>query len=188
MTDSLATAIDIALVAAVSAWIGVAGAFLASLNPHAPSRDAMVVPPSTESGCIPEGAFLPDTDEPEPEMPVDRLIDEDFLAALAAVESGGDDSAVNAREDAHGRFQVRAAALADANRILGEDYTLAEMHDPAKAERVVRAYLGHYGSRLAAPTREDLARVWNGGPRGHERAATRDYGARFRALWEDRHA
>jgi hypothetical protein len=185
----LSATVDFALVFAVAAWVGIAAAFLASLTP----------PPSTSpavsaSGAFPRGGWVtagepssrPETNQTM-HTPVQYIIDARFLAALAAVESGGDDSAVNEREDAHGRFQIRAAALADANRILCTDYTLADCHDPAVAVRVVRAYLGHYGASLRAPTPDALARIWNGGPNGYRREATRGYAERFhRAYLEAR--
>lgn len=111
-----------------------------------------------------------------------------FLDALAAVESGGDDSAVNAKEDAHGRYQIRAAYLADANEYAHTAYTLADCHDPAIARRVVEAYLTRWGNALARTgrlvTARDLARIHNGGPSGWRKSATLDYASRFEAALE----
>jgi len=116
-------------------------------------------------------------------------VSEEFLARIAAVESGGNDAAVNAREDAHGRYQIRAPYLADANEALGTAYTLADCHDPAIAAAVVRAYLMRYGTAFErrtgrAATPVDLARIHNGGPRGAEKAATAEYGNAFLDLME----
>lgn len=112
-------------------------------------------------------------------------VSEDFLARLAAVESGANDAAINFAEGAYGRYQVREPYLADANAALGTSYTLAEMHDPRKAAAVVRAYLLRYGAAFERrvgreATDEDLARIHNGGPRGAERDATLGYAERFR--------
>ena len=106
-----------------------------------------------------------------------------FLDALAFVESEHDDEAVNAVENAHGRYQIRQPYLDDANEKLGTAYTLADMHDPAKAEQVVRAYLERYGSAYLAktgnaPTVEVLARIHNGGPNGWSKYATKAYARR----------
>ena len=198
----LSLALDYVLVAAVSAWIGIAGAFLASLTPttnQAAVRGVVPVLPekpecvghATDAAPLPEPE--PETEEPEMRMPVDRLIDEDFLSALAAIESGGDYSAWNREEDAHGLYQIRPAYLSDANAILGRKMDIWQMHDPSDAAAAVRAYLTRYGNAYAKRTgkpvtREVLARIHNGGPRGAERSATEDYGARFRAIWEARHA
>ena len=117
------------------------------------------------------------------------MFPECLLIRLAQIESGRDDSAINQTEDAHGRYQIRAAYLADANEALGTSYTLADCHDPRIAEAVVRAYLLRYGcawerrtGRTATPV--VLARIHNGGPRGPEKAATADYGEAFLDLME----
>lgn len=117
-------------------------------------------------------------------------IDTAFLEALAEVESNGNDAAVNEREDAHGRYQIRAGYLADANEALGTSYTLEDMHDPAKAEEVVRAYLLRYGQAYERRTGHlatdgVLARIHNGGPRGAEKAATVPYLAKFVGVAEE---
>ena len=189
---ALDRAMDFPLAAAVGFALGVAGAFLASLTPPDPSP-AVSTRASAFRGAGWGEAAGDSFNAPEPATTNEQTmtatrIPADFLDAIAAVETNTDDSAVNTREDAHGRFQIRAAYLADANRILGTSYTLADMHDQAKAERVVLAYLRHYGTERGVTSLYDLARIHNGGPRGAEREATADYGARFRAIWEARHA
>ena len=120
--------------------------------------------------------------------PAEIAADADFLRALATVESRGRDDAVNAAEDAHGRYQIRAAYLADANEYAGTSYTLADCHDPAIARAVVCAYLTRYGNALARTgrlvTARDLARIHNGGPRGWKKSATLGYAERFEAALE----
>lgn len=118
-------------------------------------------------------------------------IDTAFLEALAEVESNGNDAAVNTAEDAHGRYQIRQAYLTDANRILGTSYTLADMHDPVLAERVVRAYLLNYGNAYERNTGYKanpyiLARIHNGGPRGYAKESTYEYGMRVAQLRGDK--
>lgn len=189
----LDAAMDFPLAAAVGLALGVAGAFLASLTPPDPSPAVSTRASAFRCAGWGEAAgdsfTAPQETAPAMHTPLRVLVDARFLAALAAVESGGDDAAVNEREDAHGRYQIRSAALADANRILCTSYTLADCHDPAVAARIVRAYLGHYGAALSAPTPTALARIWNGGPNGYKRDATRGYAERFhRAYLEARHA
>lgn len=188
----LDAAMDFPLAAAAGFALGIAGAFLAAI----PGPDPSPAVSTRESAFrfAGWGEAAGDSSTPAPQgpdqtmhTPLRVLVDARFLAALAAVESGGDDAAVNEREDAHGRYQIRASALADANRILCTDYTLADCHDPAVAARIVRAYLGHYGAALSAPTPTALARIWNGGPNGYKRDATRGYAERFhRAYMEAR--
>lgn len=167
--------VNLALVGAVALWIGIAGAFLASLTPTG-GREAAVQNLPPPGGAAAGDILRPAADE----LPAG------LLDRLAALESGGDDAAVNAAEDAHGRWQVRAGYLADGNAEAGTSYALAEMHDPAKAETIVRAYLSRYGRAFAAragraPTAEELARIHNGGPRGAESPRTLAYAAAFAA-------
>ena len=178
----LDAAMDFPLAAAVGLALGLAGAFLASLTPPAPSPAV-----STSARAFPcggRGETAGDSSCPAPAPENARMeIDQTLLDAIAAVETNGNDAAINFAEDAHGRYQIRAGYLADGNAALGTRYTLAEMHDPDKAARIVTAYLTRYGSAWErrtglTATDEVLARLHNGGPRGPDKSATRDYAAR----------
>lgn len=104
-----------------------------------------------------------------------------LLLAIATVESGNDPTKVNHAEDAYGLFQVRQPVLDDVNadnqlRSLG--FTLKDCLEPRLAQMVFRLYISYWASpsrlgRIA--TDEDIARIWNGGPSGHKRAATIPY-------------
>jgi hypothetical protein len=100
-----------------------------------------------------------------------------FLDALAQVESGGDDDAVGDGGKAIGRLQVWEIywtdAVAHAPCIEG---VYEDCKGKAYAERVVMAYLHRYGKKaLADKDYEKLARIHNGGPRGHRKNATMKY-------------
>lgn len=181
----LDAAMDFPLAAAVGFALGLAGAFLASLTPPAPSPAVSTRESAFRFAGWGEAAG--DSSRPAHAPENARMeIDQTFLDALAAVETNGNDAAINFAEDAHGRYQIRAGYLADGNAALGTRYTLAEMHDPQKAERVVRAYLSRYGRAFERrtgheATAADLARIHNGGPRGAERYDTVGYSVRFLA-------
>ena len=101
----------------------------------------------------------------------------ELLAALIAVESGGNDLA-RGRHGELGALQVRPCVVADVNRIKGTHYRWAEMTNRWAALGVFRIYTGHYctESRLGRPaTNQDLARVWHGGPSGWKRRKTVAY-------------
>jgi hypothetical protein len=179
----LSSTVDAALVFAVAAWVGIAAAFLASLTPPpSPSPAVSAVSAFRDGGWVTAG----DSSSTEPAPENAMTIDQTFLDALAAVETNGNDAAINFAEDAHGRYQIRAGYLADGNAALGTRYTLAEMHDPDKAARIVTAYLTRYGSAWErrtglTATDEVLARLHNGGPSGPDKAATRGYAAKVLA-------
>ena len=100
-----------------------------------------------------------------------------LVAAILAVESGGNDKAIGDHGRARGALQIHAAVVEDVNRRHGTRYTHREMHDRQKAVRVASLYLQTYAPG-ASP--EVQARVWNGGPRGATKAATLGYWARVR--------
>lgn len=181
----LDAAMDFPLAAAAGFALGLAGAFLAAIP--GPDPSPAVSASAYAFRCAGRGEAAGDSFATEPATENARMeIDQTFLDAIAAVETNGNDAAINFAEDAHGRYQIRAAYLADGNAALGTRYTLAEMHDPDKAARIVTAYLTRYGrafERRAGheATAADLARIHNGGPRGAERYATVGYSMRFLA-------
>lgn len=99
-----------------------------------------------------------------------------LLAALIAVESGGNDLARGSRGEL-GALQIRPALVRDVNRIHGTHYRHAEMTNRAVAVRVCVLYVEHYAPGCNAETQ---ARVWNGGPRGAQRGRTLVYWQRVK--------
>ena len=104
---------------------------------------------------------------------------ESLIAALAMVESGGDPQAINPREQAYGLYQMRGAALQDANEHFGTHYRLRDCWDVRIAEKMLLAYLARWKCESSD---EKAARVWNGGPRGHLKRSTLEYWGRVSAL------
>lgn len=104
-----------------------------------------------------------------------------FLNAVRMVESSGNDSAVGDGGAAIGPFQIHRAYWRDAveydRTLLSGEYTDCFRRD--YAEKVVRAYLKRYAPKDASD--EVLARIHNGGPRGHLKTATRKYWVRVKA-------
>lgn len=106
-------------------------------------------------------------------LDLDRLI-----PALEQVESAGNPAAVGDKGRALGILQIWDVVIADVNRAKGTTYTHRDALDPVKARAICRAYLSIYCTprRLGRqPTMEDAARIWNGGPNGHRKAATVKY-------------
>lgn len=101
-----------------------------------------------------------------------------LLAALVLVESGGNVRAVGDGGLAVGPLQIHETTVFDVNRIAGTRFILGDRTDRAKSEAMARIYLGHYVTRERLghePCPADYARVWNGGPTGHQKAATAPY-------------
>jgi hypothetical protein len=97
-----------------------------------------------------------------------------LLSALIQVESGGNDLA-KGRHGELGALQIKPIMVRDVNRIMGTSYAHAQMTNRATATFIARAYLARYGRNLSD---ESIARIWQGGPRGHHRQSTRAYARR----------
>ena len=107
---------------------------------------------------------------------------EGLLKAIAQVESNGDSSAYNHKENAAGPYQIRPVYLKDVNRIVGyEKYRLEDRFDALKAKEMVVTYLSHYGKHKSL---EALARIHNGGPRGDKKKSTLRYWQKVKKAME----
>lgn len=108
------------------------------------------------------------------EDPMERLLD-----AIAQVESRSDPGAVGDGGRAIGTYQIHHSYWQDGTRILGVKWSYKDAVDPVRARAVVRAYLRHYGR---GRTLLDMARIHNGGPKGHEKVSTRGYAQKIEAI------
>ena len=99
-----------------------------------------------------------------------------LLSAIIQVESSGRDSAYNASEDAVGCLQIRQTMVNDINRILKRQgktkrYTYEDRWCRVKSIEMFDVYCKHYNLNSA----EEIARCWNGGPRGMNYQSTSAY-------------
>ncbi len=101
------------------------------------------------------------------------MISEALIAALILVESAGNPAAIGDGGRALGCLQIHAAVVQDVNRAYGTNYHHEDALDARKAVHICRLYLALYAP--AGADHETLARIWNGGPRGHRKAATLAY-------------
>lgn len=105
--------------------------------------------------------------------------------ALIQVESGGDDNAVgdkNLANHAYGCLQIREPVCIDVNRVYGTEHHAQDMlGNRSLSLETFERYMAIYATqkRLGrAPTDQDRARIWNGGPNGYRLAATLGYWAK----------
>ena len=99
-----------------------------------------------------------------------------LLSAIMFVESNYNDSAYHKGEDAVGCLQIRQCMVDDINRILKrqKSYTRFTYDDRwlrHKSIEMFNIYCNHYGLISS----EEIARCWNGGPRGMNKPITADY-------------
>ncbi len=109
-----------------------------------------------------------------------------LLDAIIRVESRGNDSAHAIGEDAVGCLQIRRTMVDDVNRILkrkGVDirYTYHDRWDRNKSIEMFNIFVNHY----KLTTAEDIARCWNGGPRGADKDATVYYWNKVKSELEE---
>ena len=98
-----------------------------------------------------------------------------LLDAIIKVESSDNDSAYHKGEDAVGCLQIRRTMVDDVNRILkrkgasvDEMYTYGDRWERGLSIQMFEIYCNHYNLTQA----EDIARCWNGGPRGNNKPTT----------------
>ena len=99
-----------------------------------------------------------------------------LLSAIIDVESNNNDSAYRADEDAVGCLQIRKCMVDDVNRILRRQksdlrFTYDDRWLRSKSTKMFEIYCKHYGLNTA----EEIARCWNGGPRGMNKPLTSNY-------------
>ena len=107
---------------------------------------------------------------------LDSLSEQEIISALMYVESSNNDSAYNASEDAVGCLQIRKTMVNDVNRILRKRkspvrFTYEDRWCRYKFINMFKIYCKHYNLTTA----EEIARCWNGGPRGLYNPATVNY-------------
>ena len=109
-----------------------------------------------------------------------------ILDAIRTVETGGEadpDRAIGDKGRALGAYQIHRGYWLDATekdpalRALGYE----SVTDREIAERVVIAYLTRYSPDWKLET---VARIHNGGPKGHRKESTLDYARKVRAAME----
>ena len=99
-----------------------------------------------------------------------------LLSAIMFVESSYNDSAYNSYEDAVGCLQIRKTMVNDVNRILRRQksdvrFTYDDRWLRNKSIKMFDIYCKYYGLTTA----EEIARCWNGGPRGMQNEMTANY-------------
>jgi len=99
-----------------------------------------------------------------------------LLSAIMFVESSYNDSAYHKGEDAVVCLQIRKCMVNDVNRILRrQKLDLRFSNDDRwlrnKSIKMFDIYCKHYGLTTA----EEIARCWNGGPRGMQNEMTAGY-------------
>ena len=117
-----------------------------------------------------------DTLQYENELFHNVVSEKQIIDALMLVESSNNDSAHNISEDAVGCLQIRQTMVDDVNRILRRNkknirFTYNDRWCRYKSISMFKIYCRHYNLTTA----EEIARCWNGGPKGLYNPSTAVY-------------
>ena len=112
----------------------------------------------------------------ETDTSLNSLSVDSLIYAMIEVESRGDDSAYCASEEAVGCLQIRPIMVKEINRVsrrlgLKKTYTLHDRWSRPKSIQMLKIFARFYHLNDF----EDIARCWNGGPRGMTYATTKGY-------------
>lgn len=104
-------------------------------------------------------------------------IESELLSAIIQVESGGDSTKHAKGEDAVGCLQIRKIMIRDVNRILKRQknkkkFRYKDRWSCEKSKEIFDIVIEYY---LPGACDEDIARLWNGGPRGPVKKNTKKY-------------
>jgi len=102
--------------------------------------------------------------------PIPYIIALILSVPIAQVESNGNPCAYNKAEDAAGCMQIRPIMVKEAQR-LGLNFTLDDRWDCEKSKALFVAIQIVKGRTDP----EEMARCWNGGPRGMQKESTLHY-------------
>ena len=102
---------------------------------------------------------------------------EDLIEAMVWVESEGNPTAYAKRENAAGVLQIRPIMVNEVNRILNKNkddrfYTLDDRWDRDKSIEMFYVFVDYYHKDSSY---EEIARCWNGGPKGLQKKQTKRY-------------
>lgn len=122
-------------------------------------------------------------------MTADMTIPDSFIDLIAQVESGGRLTVIGDKHlaaKAYGILQIRQPCLDDFNRWNGTNHSAKDMlGNKELSYTVFRGYMRIYATEARLghqPTYEDMARIWNGGPRGYMKTSTVGYAEKLRKV------
>tara|TARA_B100000780_G_scaffold234802_1_gene175261 strand:+ start:69 stop:587 length:519 start_codon:yes stop_codon:yes gene_type:complete len=132
--------------------------------------------PKEPTEGIPHNYIIIDTVEVIEEDGIRWYTLDTLILAIMFIESSYNDSAHKADEDAVGCLQIRKCMVNDVNRILKRQnsdlrFTYSSRWSRDSSIQMFEIYCDHYN----LISDEEIARCWNGGPRGINNPATVGY-------------
>lgn len=141
--------------------------------------------PAAMQGAMPQSQpRLASTPKPFLDQPFNP---KELMRVLQRLESTDNPMAWKKDEDARGILQIRKPMIDDVNRIIslnkdkesplyGMSFKHQDAFDPEKAALIFDIYSDFYTRKFwlkREPTNRDVARMWNGGPKGKDKELTK---------------
>ncbi len=107
----------------------------------------------------------------------EKISSGDILNSIIKVESAGNDSAYNIKENAVGCLQIRPIMVREVNRILkknGEDKRF-DLKDRWDRDKSIEMFIVWRNYHHLNSEYEKIARNWNGGADGYKKKSTQKY-------------
>ena len=114
-----------------------------------------------------------------------------LIDIIEQIESNGNLNAIGDMGKAYGCMQIHQGTLDDFNRWNNTNYKLLDLMGE-KGRQISRLifdeYMSHYATEARigrAVTDVDRARIWNGGPNGFKKSATRGYAYKYEKIFAE---
>ena len=98
-----------------------------------------------------------------------------IILVIMILESNGNLMAVNGEH--YGVLQISEACWSD---VRTGKFNKEKLFDPEYSRSIFIDYINRWAPNK---TPVEIARIWHGGPQGHKKSSTRDYGRRFMILY-----
>ncbi len=110
------------------------------------------------------------------------------VLGMIQVESNGNDSAYNIKEDAVGCLQIRPIMVREVNRILRKTHkdNRFKMKDRWDRDKSLQMFWVWRDYHHPNSTDEVISRNWNGGPNGYKKKSTEKYWKKVNSCLESR--
>lgn len=105
-----------------------------------------------------------------------------LVPKLIHVESRGNLKAIGDSGKAFGQLQIWDIVVQDVNRVYKTKYKHKDAFDYYLSIEICYLYLNYWSKVRKVSDEESLARIWNGGPSGHKKEATKKYWEKVRVL------
>ena len=106
----------------------------------------------------------------------------ELILAIAMIESSMNPLAIGDNGDSVGLLQISEPCLQDVNNFRDRNYTSEDRKDPQKSIEIFVLYIDIWlpkakeeGASMYQSDEENISRIWNGGPKGWNKSATKIY-------------